>query len=95
MHAISAELPASESKEPIQILSGYRSPETNANLAKRSNGVAKNSLHMKGRAIDLRMTNHRAKTLRQVAINARRGGVGFYPEKDFIHIDTGPIRSWE
>lgn len=95
MHAVYTQLPASGADEPIQILSGYRSPQTNANLAKRSNGVAKNSLHMKGKAIDFRMSGHKAKTLRQLAINTRRGGVGYYPAKDFIHIDTGPIRSWE
>lgn len=95
MYAVQAKLPDNDSSEPIQVLSGYRSPQTNASLAKRSNGVAKNSLHMTGKAIDFRMSGHAAKTLRQLAINLRRGGVGFYPEKDFIHIDTGPVRTWK
>jgi len=83
IHAVYSQL---QTEEPIQILSGYRSPQTNASLAKRSNGVAKNSLHMLGKAIDFRLPDHNAKTLRKLAINTRRGGVGFYPEKDFIYL---------
>ncbi len=79
---------------PFNIVSGYRSPETNANLRRHSDGVAKNSLHMQGRAIDIRLEGYDTRTIRDAAIAMQRGGVGYYPDSNFVHIDTGNIRSW-
>ncbi len=79
---------------PIHVISGYRSPETNAMLAKRSKGVAKNSFHVRGMAIDIRMPGRDLADLRRAALRLGRGGVGFYPGSDFVHVDTGPVRSW-
>jgi len=79
---------------PISIISGYRSPRTNAALRRVTAGVAPKSLHMEGRAIDIRIPGCRTTALRQQAINLRRGGVGYYPESDFVHLDTGPVKSW-
>jgi len=80
--------------KPLEIISGYRSPETNQNLRNTSSGVAKNSFHMQGRAVDLRIPGVPLKTLRKVALQLHRGGVGFYPKSDFVHVDTGPVRTW-
>jgi uncharacterized protein YcbK (DUF882 family) len=78
-----------------QVISGYRSPATNAGLRKVSNGgVAKRSLHMQGRAIDIRLPGVELKHLRQVALNQRAGGVGYYAKSNFIHLDTGRTRFW-
>ena len=77
-----------------QVISGYRSPSTNAKLRKGSNGVAKRSLHMQGRAIDIRLPGVELKHLRQAALNLRAGGVGYYPKSNFIHVDTGRPRFW-
>jgi len=79
---------------PFQIISGYRSPETNAMLSKRNPGVAKNSLHMKGEAIDVRLPGTELKHLRNAAIALGGGGVGYYRKNSFIHVDTGRVRSW-
>ncbi len=92
MHSVYVQLGTAE---PIQILSGYRSPETNAWLAKKSGNVARNSLHMQGRAIDFRVPGHSASQLRKLALGTRRGGVGYYRKSDFIHIDTGEFRHWD
>lgn len=78
----------------IQIISGYRSPHTNAMLRRTSNGVAKKSYHMKGQAIDLRMPGVPLSQLRQAALQLNVGGVGYYPKSNFVHLDTGPARSW-
>ncbi len=78
----------------FQIISGYRSPQTNDLLREKSSGVAKRSLHMRGRAIDVRLTDVRTKTLREAALAMQRGGVGYYPESDFVHLDTGRFRAW-
>ena len=77
-----------------QIISGYRSPKTNAMLNSKSNGVAKRSLHMQGRAIDIRLPGVELKHLRQAALNLKAGGVGYYPKSNFIHVDTGRTRFW-
>lgn len=82
------------SSQPFQIISGYRSPITNANLASHSEGVAKHSLHMEGKAIDLRIEGVTLNHLRQAAIALRGGGVGYYPNSNFVHVDVGRIRSW-
>jgi len=78
----------------IQIISGYRSPKTNDQLRRRSNGVAKKSLHMQGKALDIRLTGLNTKKLQKIAISLQHGGVGYYPKSDFVHIDTGRVRYW-
>ena len=82
------------SSKAFQVISGYRSPKTNATLRKAGSGVAKKSLHMQGRAIDIRLPGTKLKHLRQMALNMRAGGVGYYPNSNFIHIDTGRPRFW-
>jgi uncharacterized protein YcbK (DUF882 family) len=81
-------------KAPFHIISGYRSPKTNAMLASRSAGVDKNSYHMKGQAIDIRIPGVRTAAIRDQAKKFERGGVGFYAPSDFVHVDTGPVRYW-
>jgi uncharacterized protein YcbK (DUF882 family) len=79
---------------PFQIISGYRSPATNAALHDQSAGVATRSLHMDGRAIDIRVAGIELPRLRDAALAMQAGGVGFYEASDFIHIDTGRVRRW-
>ncbi len=76
------------------IISGYRSPETNQLLRKISHGVAEHSLHMQGKAIDLRTEDVSTRSLQQVALALQQGGVGYYHAADFVHLDTGEVRSW-
>jgi len=78
----------------IDIVCGYRTPSTNAALRERTNGVAKNSLHIQAEAIDLRMPGVNTLTLRRAALALARGGVGYYPHSDFIHVDVGRVRQW-
>jgi uncharacterized protein YcbK (DUF882 family) len=78
----------------FQIISAYRSPKTNAMLASKSSGVAKRSLHMQGKAIDIRVTGCKLKRLREQAVALKAGGVGYYPKSNFIHVDTGRVRYW-
>lgn len=78
----------------IQIISGYRSPNTNAMLRRTSSGVAKKSYHMKGQAIDLRLPGVPLAQVRQAALKMKVGGVGYYPSSNFVHLDTGPVRNW-
>ena len=80
--------------QPFQVISGYRSPETNEMLRLGSQGVAAGSLHMKGQAIDIRLADVPLPRLRDAALDARRGGVGYYPASDFVHVDTGRVRRW-
>ncbi len=80
--------------EPLHIISGYRSPETNAERAAVNGGVARNSYHVKGQAVDLRVPGRSLTGLRDMAVALAAGGVGFYPRSDFIHVDTGPVRTW-
>ncbi len=91
LHRLRTDVSASA---PFQIISAYRSPVTNAALAAQSNGVATRSLHMQGRAIDVRVAGVDLPRLRDAAIAMRAGGVGFYAASDFIHLDTGRARSW-
>jgi uncharacterized protein YcbK (DUF882 family) len=77
-----------------EVISGYRSPQTNQNLRHRSNGVARLSLHMKGQALDVRLTGQKTSLLRDSAIALQSGGVGYYPKSNFIHLDTGRVRNW-
>ena len=82
------------SSEPFHVISGYRSPQTNAMLHERSCGVAKNSMHLQGRAIDIRLPGMGLKHLQDAALSLKGGGVGYYPSDDFVHVDTGPLRHW-
>ena len=79
---------------PVTIVSAYRSPQTNALLAAQSGGVAKNSYHLRGQAIDIRMDDRTPREIYQVALNMQAGGSGLYSRSDFVHIDTGPVRTW-
>ncbi|MFP4098431.1 MAG: YcbK family protein [Alphaproteobacteria bacterium] len=79
---------------PLHILSGYRSPKTNAMLGEKSRGVASNSFHMYGQAIDIRLPGYSTRRLRDVARSLQAGGVGYYPRSSFVHVDTGDVRSW-
>ena len=78
----------------FEVISGYRSPKTNAKLRNKSKGVAKRSLHMQGKAIDIRLVGVNTKKLRDTAIAMKVGGVGYYRRSDFIHLDTGRVRYW-
>jgi len=78
----------------IDIVCGYRTPTTNESLRARTAGVAKNSLHIQAQAIDLRVPGINTLTLRRAALALARGGVGYYPHSDFIHVDTGRVRQW-
>ncbi|MCG6871950.1 MAG: DUF882 domain-containing protein [Gammaproteobacteria bacterium] len=80
--------------KPFHVISGYRSPATNARLRKASSGVAKRSLHMEGKAIDVRLPGVVLKDLRKAALDLRAGGVGYYPRPEFVHLDTGRVRHW-
>lgn len=82
------------SRGTYQVISAYRSPETNEMLRKSSDGVAKKSQHLLGKAIDVRLTGVPTARLRDAAIAMKRGGVGYYPDSDFVHIDTGAVRTW-
>ena len=79
---------------PFQVISGYRSPATNEMLRQHSEGVAAGSLHMKGQAIDVRLEDVPLPKLRAAALAVGRGGVGFYPVSNFVHVDTGRVRVW-
>ncbi len=83
-----------ESTKPFQIISGYRSPQTNAMLRKNTTGVAKKSLHMQGKAIDLNLPGTDLAILRKAALSERAGGVGYYPASNFVHVDSGRVRHW-
>jgi len=78
----------------FHIISGYRSPKTNQKLRTKSSGVAKRSLHMQGKAIDIRLPGCELKQLRDAALSLKAGGVGYYAKSDFIHVDTGRVRRW-
>jgi uncharacterized protein YcbK (DUF882 family) len=78
----------------LHIISGYRSPRTNALLRRRSRGVARKSLHMRGHAADIRVPGLSTARLRQIAMDLKRGGVGYYPRADFVHVDIGRVRAW-
>ena len=82
------------STEPINVVSAYRSPETNAMLRRQSKAVAKNSQHMLGKAMDFYLTDANITDLREIGMRMQRGGVGYYPRSDFVHLDTGRIRHW-
>ena len=83
-----------ETQKPFGVISAYRSPHTNAMLAGRSGGVAKRSMHIEGRAIDIRVQGIDTKSVFRVARGLRAGGVGLYSNSNFIHVDTGRVRYW-
>jgi len=78
----------------VHIISGYRSPKTNAKLRKKSKGVARRSRHMQGQALDFRLPGTETAVLRDTARKMKRGGVGYYKKSDFIQIDMGRVRNW-
>lgn len=81
-------------REPYMLLSGYRSPQTNAMLRRRSGGVAKNSLHMKGQAADVRVDSRSVSQVARAAASCQAGGVGRYSGSNFVHMDCGVVRTW-
>jgi uncharacterized protein YcbK (DUF882 family) len=83
-----------DTDEPYNLLSGYRTPKTNAMLRDNSRGVARNSLHMKGMAADLRLKSRSVSQMTRAAQACSAGGVGTYSRSDFVHMDCGPVRSW-
>lgn len=91
LHELAADAGVAPSYE---IISGYRSPATNAMLAATTDGVSSQSLHMEGRAIDLRLQGVATARLRELALARQAGGVGYYPASDFVHLDLGRVRSW-
>lgn len=91
LHAISTTM---HHQVQFHIISGYRTPETNAMLRTKGNGIASSSLHMKGQAVDIRTPACDTKRLRDICLKLRSGGVGYYPKSDFVHVDVGKIRVW-
>ena len=91
LHAINLRL---ETDRPFQIISGYRSPQTNSMLHAKSSGVASNSQHTLGKAVDVRLQGVDLRNLRMAALDVAAGGVGFYPQSNFVHVDTGRVRQW-
>lgn len=83
-----------DTHNPFLVISGYRSPSTNHMLYLRHNGVAANSYHIQGMAIDLRCERRDLSQVRGAAMSLRCGGVGYYPHSDFVHVDCGPVRCW-
>ncbi len=83
-----------DANEPYMLLSGYRSPATNAMLRAQSSGVARNSLHMRGQAADLRLDSRSVNQMARAALSCGAGGVGRYSRSNFVHMDCGPVRSW-
>ncbi|WP_455427610.1 DUF882 domain-containing protein [Dryocola sp. LX212] len=80
--------------KPVQLVSGYRSLDTNNELRAHSRGVAKKSYHTKGQAMDFHIEGISLSNVRKAALSMRAGGVGYYPRSNFVHIDTGPLRHW-
>ncbi len=91
LYALGREL---DSTAPFEVISAYRSPKTNAQLAAKSNGVAKRSMHMRGMAIDIHLPGRRLEDLHRAALGLKAGGVGLYSRSGFLHIDTGRVRRW-
>lgn len=81
--------------KPVHIVSGYRTPRANAYLKKTTKGVAWNSLHMYGKAVDIRLPGNSLNSVRRTAIELGQGGVGYYPHSNFVHIDIGSVRYWQ
>ncbi len=85
---------ATGTRSPFHVISAYRSPRTNSMLRENGRGVAKGSLHLQGRAIDVRLADVSSVSLRDAALELQRGGVGYYRGPDFVHVDTGRVRRW-
>ncbi|HEY3917033.1 MAG TPA: DUF882 domain-containing protein [Stellaceae bacterium] len=85
---------ALRSNAPYLVIGGYRSPATNLMLRETTEGVAANSLHMYGQAIDLRLPDRPLAAVQRAALSLRDGGVGYYPRSDFVHVDVGRVRRW-
>lgn len=83
-----------QTEQPFEIISAYRSPETNAMLKRVGRGVATRSMHIEGKAIDIRLNDVPVPKLREIALALQAGGVGYYPKSNFIHVDTGRVRRW-
>lgn len=83
-----------DTNQPFHVISGYRSADTNAYLRAHTTGVVENSLHLVGKAIDVRAPGKDLRSLQKVAIALKRGGVGYYPKSDFVHVDIGRVRYW-
>ena len=81
-------------RKPFEIISGFRSPSTNALLRREGHNVAEHSLHMDGIAVDIRLADRGLSTLRDAALSLKAGGVGYYPRDRFVHVDVGRVRSW-
>ncbi len=91
LHDLQAKL---KNHNTIEIISGYRSPRTNAMLCQASDGVASRSLHMDGMAMDIRLNGSTLRQVQNAALLMRRGGVGYYPSSGFVHVDVGRVRRW-
>jgi uncharacterized protein YcbK (DUF882 family) len=91
LHAVSVRL---ETDRPFQVISGYRSPQTNAMLHARSSGVAERSQHVLGKACDVRIEGVELRHLRAAALDVAAGGVGYYPVSNFVHVDVARVRRW-
>jgi len=91
LHRVNAALGTSQ---PFQVISGYRSPASNQMLSSNSSGVAKRSLHMEGKAIDIRLPGIQLADLHRTGLMLRSGGVGYYPGSNFVHLDVGRVRTW-
>jgi uncharacterized protein YcbK (DUF882 family) len=91
LHAINDKL---DTDQPFQLISGYRSPRTNAMLHARSSGVAEHSQHMLGKASDIRVQGVDLRRLRAAALDVGAGGVGYYPVSNFVHVDVARVRQW-
>jgi uncharacterized protein YcbK (DUF882 family) len=81
-------------REPFHVVSGYRSPKTNRMLMETNPGVAEHSMHTIGRAVDIRLPGYDLRNLRRAAVALKAGGVGYYPDSEFIHVDVGKVRYW-
>jgi len=91
LHTIHQE---SDDSKPFNLVSGYRSPQTNAMLAAQREGVARHSMHIEGKAADINLPGRQLSILQRLALALRYGGVGYYPQSGFVHVDTGRIRRW-
>jgi uncharacterized protein YcbK (DUF882 family) len=83
-----------QSSERFEVISGFRSQATNDMLCETSSGVARHSMHPRGKAIDIRLPGRDLRRVRDAALKLKRGGVGYYHDSDFVHVDTGPVRHW-
>ncbi len=91
LHRLRQNLAASN---PFHVICGYRSPQTNAALRQKSTGVASHSFHITGQAVDIRLPGVPLASLHRAALELKAGGVGYYPQSDFVHVDVGPVRTW-